>query len=98
MNKLMEIINNPLLLDVKAGITAAKNEAIDTGKFLINDVAIPIIATVLVGVFIFAIAKCVKKHRDGDDYSKNIISCVVIVVVIALVISARSWLWLMIGQ
>lgn len=98
MNKLMEIINNPLLLDVKAGINAAKNEAIDTGKFLINDVAIPIIATVLVGVFIFAIAKCVKKHRDGDDYSKNIVSCVVIVVVIALVISARSWLWLMIGQ
>lgn len=98
MNKLMEIINNPLLLDVKAGITAAKNEAIDTGKFLINDVAIPIIAVVLVGILLFAIAKCVKKHREGEDYSKNIVSCVVIVIVIALVISARSWLWLMIGQ
>ena len=73
MSKLIEIVNNPLLLDVKAGITAAKNEAIDTTKFLVNDVAIPIISVILAGVLLFAIAKCVKKHRDGDDYSKNII-------------------------
>lgn len=98
MNKLFEIISNPVLLDVKAGITAAKNEAIDTLKFLVNDVAIPIIATVLAGILILAIAKCVKKHREGEDYSKNIVSCVVIVVVIALVISARIWVWLVVGQ
>ncbi len=98
MSKLIEIVNNPLLLDVKAGITAAKNEAVDTTKFLVNDVAIPIILVILAGVLLLAIAKCVKKHREGDDYSKNIIACVVIVVIIALVASAKSWLWLVVGQ
>lgn len=98
MNKLSEIINSPLLLDVKAGITAAKNEATDTIKFLVNEVAIPIISVILAGVLLLAIVKCVKKHRDGDDYSKNIVACVVIVVVIALVLSARTWLWLVVGQ
>lgn len=98
MSKIIEIVNNPLLLDVKAGITAAKNEAVDITKFLVNDVAIPVISVILAGVLLLALVKCVKKHRDGDDYSKNIVACVVIVVVIALVLSARTWLWVVVGQ
>lgn len=97
MNKITEIINNPVLLDVQAGLSAAKNEIMQQVKFGVNDIAIPIILTILAAVLIFAIAKAVERHRNGEDYKEHIKAIAIIVLIIALVASARSWIWIMVG-
>lgn len=87
----------PVLLDVQSGLTAAKNEVVETAKFLVNSVAIPIICAILAGVLIFAIASAIKLHRNGEDYSNKISTIVVVVIVIAVVASAPAWIWQVVG-
>lgn len=88
----------PILLDVQSGLTAAKNEIMDTVKFGVNSIAIPIICAVLAGVLIFAIASAVKLHRNGEDYSNKITTIVVVVVIIiAVVASSPAWIWQVVG-
>ena len=36
MNKITEIINSPVVLDVQTGLTQAKNTIMDTVKFMVN--------------------------------------------------------------
>lgn len=83
----------PVLLDVQSGLTAAKNEIMDTVKFVVNNVAIPIICAILAGVLIFAIASAIKLHRSGEDYSNKITTIVVVVIVIAVIASSPAWIW-----
>lgn len=87
----------PILLDVQSGLTAAKNEIMDTVKFVVNSVAIPIICAILAGVLIFAIASAIKLHRNGEDYSNKITTIVVVVIVIAVVASSPAWIWQVVG-
>lgn len=75
MNKITEIINSPVVLDVQTGLTQAKNTIMDTVKFMVNNIAIPIICAILAGVLIFSIVGAVKLHKDGQDYSKNCCYC-----------------------
>ncbi len=87
----------PVLLDVQSGLTAAKNEIMDTVKFVVNNVAIPIICAILAGVLIFAIASAIKLHRSGEDYSNKITTIVVVVIVIAVIASSPAWIWTVVG-
>lgn len=87
----------PVLLDVQSGLTAAKNEIMDTVKFVVNNVAIPIICAILAGVLIFAIASAIKLHRSGEDYSNKITTIVVVVIVIAVIASSTAWIWTVVG-
>ena len=87
----------PILLDVQSGLTAAKNEIMDTVKLGVNSIAIPIICAVLAGVLIFAIASAVKLHRNGEDYSNKITTIVVVVIIIAVVASSPAWIWQVVG-
>ena len=86
-----------ILLDVQHSLTAAKNEIMDTVKFGVNSIAIPIICAVLAGVLIFAIASAVKLHRNGEDYSNKITTIVVVVIIIAVVASSPAWIWQVVG-
>lgn len=87
----------PVLLDVQSGLTAAKNEIMDTVKFVVSNVAIPIICAILAGVLIFAIASAIKLHRSGEDYSNKITTIVVVVIVIAVIASSPAWIWTVVG-
>lgn len=97
MNFLNNLMTNFYALDINSGLEQAKNEVVDKIKFLVNNIAIPIIATVLVGILIFNIAKAVKKHRTGEGYGENITGIVITVLVLALVVSAPAWIWQMIA-
>lgn len=87
---------NIVPLDVKSGLTSAKNEAVTMVKFIVENVAIPVIAAVLVGLLIFNIAKAVKKHHGAEPYGDNLIGIGIVVIVLAVVISAPNWMWSMI--
>lgn len=97
MNKITQIINNPVRLDVQSGLTLAKEEIMSNVKFGVNSILIPIVLVVLAAVLIFAIAKAVDRHRNGEDYKENIKAIVVIVLVIAVIASAPAWIWTMVG-
>ena len=97
MNKITEIINSPVVLDVQTGLTQAKNTIMDTVKFMVNNIAIPIICAILAGVLIFSIVGAVKLHKDGQDYSKKIAAIVVVVMIIAVVATSPTWIWTMVG-
>ena len=97
MNKITEIINSPVVLDVHTGLTQAKNTIMDTVKFMVNNIAIPIICAILAGVLIFSIVGAVKLHKDGQDYSKKIAAIVVVVIIIAVVATSPTWIWTMVG-
>ena len=97
MNKITEIINSPVVLDVQTGLTQAKNTIMDTVKFMVNNIAIPIICAILAGVLIFSIVGAVKLHKDGQDYSKKIAAIVVVAIIIAVVATSPTWIWTMVG-
>lgn len=80
-------------LDVQGGLTAAKNEALNTVKFLVNNILIPIASAVLVGLLILNIIKAYKKHHGAEPYGENITGIVIIIVILALVVSAPTWMW-----
>lgn len=87
----------PVLLDVQSGLTAAKNEIMDTVQFGVNYIVVPIACAILGGILIFAIASAVKLHRNGEDYSNKIATIVVVVIVIAVVASSPAWIWQVVG-
>lgn len=97
MNFFNNLMINFYTLDINSGLEQAKNEVVEKIKYLVNNIAIPIIAAVLVGILIFNIAKAVKKHRTGEGYGENITGIVITVLVLALVVSAPAWIWQMIS-
>ena len=97
MNKLAEIMSNPVLLDVQAGLTQAKNEIMSIVKFGVNFIIIPIACAILAGVAIFLICQCVGAHKRGEDYKDKIMPIVILVIVFALLASAPTWIWTMAG-
>lgn len=97
MNKLIEIINNPVILDFQSGITQAKNEVMTNTKFAVNTVVIPIICAILAGVLVFLIASAAGSHKRGEDYSDKIKPIVIVFGAIVLIASAPLWVWDMVG-
>ncbi len=87
------LITSFILLDIKSGLTSAKDQVIDLVKFAVNNIGIPIIDTVLIGVLIFSIVGLIKLKRQGEDYSGKIAAVVVIVIVILLISTAPLWIW-----
>lgn len=97
MNKLVEVMNNPVLLDVQAGLTQAKNEIMTNVKFAVNIIIIPIACAILAGITIWLILQCVGSHRKGEDYSDKIKPIAILVIVIVLIASAPTWIWTLVG-
>ena len=83
--------------NVEAGLKEAKTGVMTIIKFAVNNVGVPIIACVVVGFLLFNIAKCVSKHRMGDDYSHNVFWIIGLVIILALVTSFPSWGWKLAG-
>lgn len=102
MNKIIEsmnntIMNNPVLLDFKSGITKAKTEVMDNAKFAINSVVIPIICVILAGVLVTLIASAAGSHKRGEDYSDKIKPIALVFGAIVLIATAPLWVWDMVG-
>lgn len=89
----MNLFNNMVTLDMQEALDAAKEVVITNLQYIVDNIAIPIICVILAGILVFAIAKCVKLHKQQQDYSESIIAIVVVVIVIVVVASAPNWLW-----
>lgn len=98
MNFLTQLLYKlaPTSMDIQSGLTAAKEEVIKQAKFLINNIGIPIIAIFLIGLLVFTISGAVKKHNNAEPYKGNITAIIVIVIVLALIVSAPLWIWQMV--
>lgn len=94
-NFFMKAISNPILLDIQAGLTAAKDEVINNIKPIINNIAIPMAATVLLVIFFFFLVMAWKRHKNGEGYGAHLATMAIILVVLVLVVSATKWLWAM---
>lgn len=97
MNKLVEIMSVPVLLDVQAGLTQAKNEIMTTVKFAVNSIIIPIVCAILAGIAVFLILQCIGSHRKGEDYSDKLKPIAILVIVVVLIASAPTWIWTLVG-
>lgn len=99
MNKLIETIQNIkfIPLSIEDGIDEITSTVTDTTKLIVNRAVVPIAAIFLGALLIFAIVSLGKRRREGDDYSKQILAIVVLVILIALVLSAPTWLWTLIA-
>lgn len=93
----MNLFNNMVTLDLQGGLDSAKEVVINNLQYIVDNIAVPIICVILAGILVFAIAKCIKLHKQQQDYSESIIGIVVVVIVIAVVASAPNWLWNMVG-
>lgn len=95
MNRLTEIIQNAktIPLTIKDGIDQITSTVTDTGKLVVNNAVVPIGAVVLIGFLVFAILSLGKRKREGDDYSKQLFAVIVLIILIALDLSAPVWLW-----
>lgn len=91
----MNAISNPISLDVQAGLAAAKDEVINNIKPIINNIAIPMAATVLLVIFFFFLVMAWKRHKNGEGYGAQLTTMAIILVVFVLVVSATKWLWAM---
>lgn len=83
--------------NIQNGLTTAKGGVVSLLKFIINNIAVPIIAVFLVGLIVFFITGAVAAHRQGEDYHRKIYMIVGIVIVLALVVSFPIWGWQLIG-
>ncbi len=97
MSRFSGIISLPHLLSVQGGLTSAKNEVLDTIKFLVNTILIPLASAFLIGMLVFNIVKAVKKHHGAEPYGENITGIIIVVVVLAVVVSSPAWIWTMIS-
>lgn len=82
---------------IQNGLTTAKGGVLTLIKFITNNIAVPIIAALLVGLMIYFIVGAVAAHRQGEDYHRKIFMIVGLVIVLALVISFPIWGWQLIG-
>lgn len=83
---------------IQNGLTTAKTGIMTLIKFVVDNIAVPIIGAVLVGLMVFLIASAVSKHRQGEDYSHRVFLIIATVIVLGVVVSFPSWGWQMIGQ
>lgn len=99
MNKLTEIIQNSkaIPLSIEDGIDLITGTVTDTGKLIVNRAVVPIAAVLLAGFLIFAVISIGKRRREGDDYSKQLMAAIVLIILIALDLSAPIWLWMLIA-
>jgi predicted PurR-regulated permease PerM len=83
--------------DIESGLKSAKTGTVTLIKFVVNDIAVPIIAAFLVGLILFLLVKCISSHRQGEDYSRKIFMIIGAVIILALVVSFSVWGWQLIG-
>lgn len=84
-------------LDVLSGLEVAKDNVIDTVKGIVNNIAVPILSVVIVGVLLFFIVGAIQRHRHGEDNSEKVKGLVICIVILALVATFPAWGWQLIG-
>jgi hypothetical protein len=82
---------------IQAGLSTAKDGVMSLIKFIVNDIAVPILSAVIVGFLVFLIVSAVHNHRQGEDNSRKIFMIVGAVIVLALITSFPAWGWKLIG-
>lgn len=83
---------------IQNGLTTAKTGIMTLIKFIVDNVAIPIISAGLIGLLVFLIASAVSKHHQGEDYSHKVYLIIGTVIVLGVVVTFPTWGWKMIGQ
>ena len=83
--------------NVQSGLEQAKDEVITIAVFLINRIAVPVAAVILIGFLFFNIAGWVNKRNRGEDYQNHVIGFGVCLVSLVLVLSFPFWGLAMIG-
>lgn len=83
---------------IQNGLTTAKTGIMTLIKFIVDNVAVPIISAGLIGLLVFLIASAVSKHHQGEDYSHKVYLIIGTVIVLGVVVTFPTWGWKMIGQ
>lgn len=94
---LSEAVTNPVLLDIKSGIDTVKKLIVDNAKYAVEEIVIPIGIVVLVIALIAVILKIRELHKANQDYGDKITGIIIIVILIAVLSSAKLWMWSMAG-
>lgn len=81
---------------VKHGLGMAKDNIVDIVQFLVNWIAVPIIAVVILGLIVFFIGLAVRKHNRGDEYQDDIKHIVIAIIGLVLVCTFPKWGWSMV--
>lgn len=83
---------------IQNGLSTAKDNIMTLIKFIVDNIAVPIISAALVGLMVFLIASAVSKHHQGEDYSHKVYLIIGTVIVLGVVVTFPAWGWKMIGQ
>lgn len=81
---------------VKHGLSMAKDNIIDTVQFLVNWIAVPVAAVVILGLIVLFIVLAVRKHNRGDEYQDDIRHIVIAIIGLVLVCTFPKWGWSMV--
>jgi hypothetical protein len=84
-----------VLADPNSALTSAKSQLDGQVKPIVNNVVVPIIATLLVVILVVSIARAVMSYRRGGDV--ELLGIVVLIAGIILVTTFPTWGWAMIG-
>lgn len=85
------------LNNIESGLSSAKDGTMSLIKFIVNNIAVPILSAAVVGLLVFLIVTVIQMHHQGQDYSKRVYMIIGAVVVLALITSFPAWGWKLIG-
>lgn len=83
--------------NIESGLTTAKTGILAIIKFVVNNIASPLLSAALIGLIVFLVFSSIQMHHQGEDYSKRVYMIIGAVIVLALVSTFPVWGWQLIG-